>query len=154
LYGIDYTKVVPVLAEAIKELSLQVDSLKQLVNKKNTNSLKSAPTQNISNPKSGESLSATQDIAQPESRAAILYQNSPNPFNQSTEIKYYLPLDTKQAMLYIYNMQGNPIKSISVHNTGNSSIVINGNELNPGMYLYTLIADGKEVDTKRMILTE
>ena len=24
---------------------------------------------------------------------------------------------------------------------------------NPGMYLYSLIADGKEVDTKRMILT-
>jgi len=34
------------------------------------------------------------------------------------------------------------------------SITIKGSELNPGMYLYTLIVDGKEVDTKRMILTE
>jgi len=26
--------------------------------------------------------------------------------------------------------------------------------MEPGMYLYTLIADGKEVDTKKMILTK
>ena len=31
---------------------------------------------------------------------------------------------------------------------------INGSELQPGLYIYTLVADGKEVDTKRMILTE
>jgi len=31
---------------------------------------------------------------------------------------------------------------------------IEGNTMEPGMYLYTLIADGKEVDTKKMILTK
>jgi len=31
---------------------------------------------------------------------------------------------------------------------------IEGCSINAGMYLYTLIADGKEVDTKKMILTK
>jgi hypothetical protein len=36
----------------------------------------------------------------------------------------------------------------------NTSVTIEGHTLKAGMYLYTLIADGKEVDTKRMILTK
>ena len=57
-------------------------------------------------------------------------------------------------MLYIYNMQGVQINSYAVNDRGNSSLEIQGNELEPGMYLYTLIVDGKEVGTKRMVLTE
>ena len=50
-------------------------------------------------------------------------------------------------------MQGVQIKSIQVNNRGKDSEIINGAELKAGMYFYTLIADGQEVDTKRMILT-
>ncbi len=41
IYSIDYSKVVPVLVEAIKEQQLQIDSLKQ-ANKGNPGTLKSA----------------------------------------------------------------------------------------------------------------
>jgi len=51
-------------------------------------------------------------------------------------------------------MQGVQINSYAINERGYSSIKIQGNELKPGMYLYTLIVDGKEVGTKRMILTE
>ena len=142
LYGIDYSKFVPVLAEAIKELSLQVDSLKQLI-KKNPGSLKSA--------------SINTSIENPELNAidiATLNQNTPNPFSQSTIIGYYLPATVQNATLYIYDMNGIQIKSIPVTSKGNGTITINSYELRPGMYLYTLIADRKEIDTKRMILTE
>jgi len=37
--------------------------------------------------------------------------------------------------------------------TQNGEIQINGYDLKPGMYLYSLIVDGSEVGTKRMILT-
>jgi hypothetical protein len=33
-------------------------------------------------------------------------------------------------------------------------VVINAGNLDAGMYLYSLIADGQIVDTKRMILTK
>ena len=64
-----------------------------------------------------------------------------------------MPVNVKTANLYIYNMQGVQIKIIPINDRANGNVVINGNELSPGMYLYSLIADGKEVDTKRMILT-
>jgi len=38
--------------------------------------------------------------------------------------------------------------------TNHVKLTISGSELNAGMYFYSLIADGKEVDTKKMILTK
>ena len=43
-----------------------------------------------------------------------------------------------------------PILTIS----GQGSETISGSQFSAGIYLYALIADGKEVDVKRMILTE
>ncbi|MDR1370842.1 MAG: hypothetical protein LBJ72_12070 [Dysgonamonadaceae bacterium] len=37
---------------------------------------------------------------------------------------------------------------------GDQTLTISGSELRAGTYLYALIADGKKVDTKRMILTK
>ncbi|MBP1645554.1 MAG: hypothetical protein H6Q16_1823, partial [Bacteroidetes bacterium] len=34
------------------------------------------------------------------------------------------------------------------------SVVINGSSLNAGMYIYSLIVNGQEAETKRMILTK
>ena len=85
---------------------------------------------------------------------AILYQNTPNPFNERTEIKCYLPKIGNKAYILILDMNGRYIKRIDIESTGENSVVINGGTLTPGMYIYTLIVDNKEVGTKRMVLTE
>jgi len=85
---------------------------------------------------------------------AILYQNAPNPFSQNTQIKFYVPENVKTSQLCIYNLQGTQVKQIVITERGESSQWISGSELRAGMYLYALIADGKEIDVKRMILTE
>ena len=54
----------------------------------------------------------------------------------------------------MYNMTGVPVKNYTIEQTGEGVLTIMGSELNPGMYLYSLIVDGIEVDTRRMILTE
>ena len=51
-------------------------------------------------------------------------------------------------------MQGTQIKKLQINNRENISISIQGSELKAGMYMYSLIIDSKEIDTKRMILTE
>ncbi len=56
--------------------------------------------------------------------------------------------------IYIYDMQGTQVKKLQINNRENTSIGIQGSELKAGMYMYSLIIDGKEIDTKRMILTE
>jgi hypothetical protein len=136
-YSMDYAKLIPVLVEAIKEQQTQIDSLKK---PNQYSSLKSA-------------LLATSSTTESAEQAS-LDQNAPNPFSQSTQIGFYLPATVNSATLNIYNMSGAPVKTIPILQKGKGSITIVGSELNPGMYLYTLIADGKEVDTKRMILTE
>ncbi len=115
----------------------------------------------LEEPQSGQELkSATGPVSQsnaPKTKEVEpmpgLEQNNPNPFTEATEIKYYLPEETRQAILYIYDLQGKPVKNYKITQMGNASHIIKGSELSAGLYLYTLIADGKEVGTKRMILT-
>jgi len=135
MYGIDYSKVVPVLIEAIKELSNELETLKS------GGKLKSA-----------EVPTGTEEIN--ETGQPYLEQNVPNPFSETTTINFYLPNETGNALLNIYDLQGLQIKSYSISERGSSSVIINGSELKPGMYLYTLIADGQVISTKQMILTD
>jgi hypothetical protein len=141
-YSVNYVGMIPVLVEAIKEQQIQIDSLKQLLSK-STSSLKNTSDTSILKAKSTLSLAGV-----------ALHQNSPNPFNQSTTIGYYLPESVNNPVIYIYDMNGTQIKSYSITERGNGSIAINSYELKPGMYLYTLIANGQEIATKRMILTQ
>jgi len=91
---------------------------------------------------------------QPLEDEAILYQNAPNPFTSNTEISYYLPETTTQAILYIYNLQGIELQSYLLTETGFHTVTISGSELPAGMYLYTLVVNNQIIDTKRMILTK
>ena len=85
---------------------------------------------------------------------AFLYQNTPNPFNTTTEIKYFLPEGATNSNIYVFNMQGNLLLTYNLTNNGFGTIEINGSSLSAGMYIYTLTINGKEVETKRMILTK
>ena len=98
--------------------------------------------------------SASSVINSNDGSVPYLAQNAPNPFNTSTLISYYILDNTQKAMINIYNLNGLQIKSIAISQTGKGDITIQSSELQPGMYFYTLVADGKEVDTKRMILTQ
>jgi hypothetical protein len=141
---LNYEGIIPILVEAIKELQSEVEKLNSEMKSKSDN-------QNL---KSATDISADIILSDRKSNNAILYQNAPNPFTENTEIKYYLPEEIKFASLYIYNLQGIQIKSIVLHNRGDGKEKIHGSELQAGMYIYALIADGKEIDTKRMILTD
>ena len=84
----------------------------------------------------------------------VLKQNNPNPFTENTVIEYSLPETVETANLYIYDMNGKQIEQIVLTERGDASVTVNGGQLAAGMYLYSLIADGKVIDTKRMILTK
>ncbi len=83
-----------------------------------------------------------------------LEQNIPNPFAEQTRIGYTTPEDCQSSQILVFNMNGILIMTIDIFQQGKGEIVINGNQLEAGMYLYSLIVEGQEVDTKRMILSE
>lgn len=90
----------------------------------------------------------------PNGAMAYLEQNIPNPFTQNTVINYYLSVQTNIASIIIFDLAGKQLKKIDSLAKGKGSVTINGGELYAGMFIYVLIADGKEMDYKRMILTK
>ena len=85
---------------------------------------------------------------------ARLEQNNPNPFNQNTDINFYLPQNVHAALLIIHDMSGKQLEKFTISERGESKITIQSSMLSPGMYSYTLLLDGKIFGTKRMILTD
>jgi len=72
----------------------------------------------------------------------------------NTDISYFLPESIKTAYLKIFTSSGIEIKSIILNKRNIQSITINANELPAGIYIYSLICDGVQVDSKQMILTK
>ena len=86
--------------------------------------------------------------------AATLSQNTPNPADKETQISYFLPESAQSASLLVFDMNGTQLRAIDIEGTGNGVVTLSASEFPAGMYFYTLVTDGKEVDTKRMILTQ
>ena len=136
--AINYLEIIPLLIRSVQELKCELDASKS----------SNAPVQ--------REVTRTADAEATAIDAIVttLYQNTPNPFTESTLIRCDVADDIVQADLYIYNMNGEQIAEYAVTERGETSITIDGGSLNAGMYLYALIADGQVIDTKRMILTK
>ena len=76
----------------------------------------------------------------------MLEQNQPNPFNQGTTIHYRLPQGSK-GQINIYNAGDVLVKTVSASESG--QIQINGGNLKPGAYTYTLIVNGQPAVSKK-----
>lgn len=46
------------------------------------------------------------------------------------------------------------LKTFDLHQKGIGKVQVTGRQLAAGAYVYTLIVDGKTIDTKQMILTQ
>lgn len=106
----------------------------------------------VQNNLNGTSHSASQTVEL--GTAGELFQNEPNPFSETTRIRYALPRTTQNAMLQITDINGSIIKTVNLSDARTGEVIIEARELTAGTYIYTLIADGRVVSTRQMILTE
>jgi len=130
---LDYNQLLPIAVASIQTQQKMIDSLKiemaSLKKQLNSNNSTTLTSRNVLN------------------------QNSPNPFNESTELNFSIEEQNfRNASIVIFDLNGLLIKTYVIQNSGDGSIKINGNELKAGMYIYTLIVNQKEIDSKRMIL--
>jgi hypothetical protein len=133
---VNYTELVPVLIRAIQELKEELDDVKG--NKESYS--RKAPAEKSANTLSFDG-------------GNVLYQNTPNPFKEQTTIRFSLADDARDASVCIFDMTGKMLKNLPI-SSGETSVSVNGWELGEGMFFYTLIVNGKEIDTKRMIITK
>ena len=134
--GVNYLEIIPILVRSIQELNAKVEQYEN------------------GNVPIMKSQARNTDVTNIEAVVTTLYQNTPNPFTESTLIQCDVAETVVNADLYIYDMNGKQIDTYPITERGATSITIEGRSLEAGMYLYALIADGQVIDTKRMILTK
>lgn len=139
MLAIDYNGFIPLLVDAVKNLTAKVAEQEETI-------------ATLTDP-AGPSRKAA-SVGGVEAEKIVLMQNRPNPFNVATTIECTLPESVGNAFLCVYDLQGKQVSHIDLTERGSVSTVIDGSTLQPGMYIYALIADGTEIDSKRMILTD
>lgn len=137
--SINYIEMIPLLVQSIQELTTEV------------NQLKSGEIL----PRNAAANEGNEVVDSNPMRMSIpkLYQNTPNPFNQSTEIAYQLSQDARSASISIFNLNGGLLKRYPLSpGTTTGKVQISATDFEPGMYVYALIIDGTVIDSKRMVL--
>lgn len=139
MLAIDYTGFIPLLVDAYKDLSNKVKEQEDIIR---TLTIQRGPSYI---PASVNSVNE---------QSAALKQNKPNPFNSSTAIECTVPQSIASAFICIYDLQGKQVYRIDIRERGEVVSVIDASLFTPGMYIYSLITDGIEIDSKRMIITD
>jgi hypothetical protein len=86
-----------------------------------------------------------------DAQSIVLEQNVPNPFAEQTTISYFLPETVKRAQMLFYNAQGRLIQSVELAEKGKGQLNVFASDLTNGIYTYSLVADGKVMETRKMI---
>ena len=133
---VNYTQLVPILVQAIKELKTELDDLKETVASSGTRKVNAAT--NI----------ATNTL---DEGWGSISQNTPNPFTGQSTVRVSVPDDASDAYIDILTLNGASVKRIPVSN-GLSEVSLSSFEFAPGTYLYTLVVNGKVSETRRMIV--
>ena len=135
--AVNYIQLISVLTKGMQEQQAEITALK--------NALAASRTVVLSN--------KTDLPAEIENKAFSLSQNVPNPFSERTTISYSIPTNVTKAVLAVFDLNGRMLQQYNLLQ-GKNQLTINGNSFGAGMYIYSLIADGQEVVSKRMVLTK
>lgn len=125
-FSVNYQALIPIIVEAIKSLKVEVDAQKK--------------------------YSQTNPLEDSYVIGASLHQNFPNPASGITSIGFSLPDQTKSARIMLCDLKGGEIKSIALETKGTGIVDVITSDLAPGLYLYTLVIDGKAAQTKKLLV--
>ena len=153
LFKVDFqllqsTKIIKDLQEKNKKLEAKVAELESLILE--FREFKELTEKLLSTQKGKDKVNS---YTLPLEQRARLSQNQPNPFNQSTVIKFFLPNNVQNAKIQVTSIDGTVLSTVKIQETGKGQVTINASIFPAGTYYYSLLLDGKTVETKRMVLT-
>ena len=128
--AVNYTELIPVLIKAVQEQQQEIAELKQTINKLQSGA------------------------GQTTVLSGALEQNVPNPYNNSSTIRYHVPQTAGSAKLLITDERGVLLKAITLSDRGSGQVTFDSGSLAAGVYNYSLWIDNKQVDTKQMVIAK
>src|ERR1700756_894329 len=139
-YAVNYAEIVVPLVKAVQEQQAMINDLKNQV---------AQLTKNNSTPANSNSTTSinSQDIQLSDADVVVLNQNQPNPFAEQTVINYSIPQNASSAQILFYDLNGKQIKAQTINTKGKGVLNVYANDLSNGTYSYTLVVDGKVIDT-------
>lgn len=140
-YAVNYTMLIPVLTEAIKEQDATLTAQEETI------ALLQSELQDLRN----QVMDLRSADAAAPTKGYSLMQNSPNPFSNTTQISYQLPDGTMGASINVYDLNGRLLQSYPL-TEARGQVDIKGNDLAAGIYIYDLLVGGRQIDVKRMVL--
>lgn len=145
LYGLRYADFVVPLVKAVQELSAKNDELQKQIDELKAMIVSGKQNQHAASGNKKETATFIK---------GFLAQNAPNPFNELTAIRYSLPKDFASAQIVIANNSGKILKKVDVSSTSGGILDIKAGELAAGTYVYSLMANGRLIDSKKMMVTK
>lgn len=132
-------------ADKVNELTTLVDDLRQL-----TEALR------LENKVIRENLNncCSSTPREPSANDAFLLQNAPNPFNESAEIRYFVPEGLENVEIHIYDTNGSVLKAYKINDTGDNRLNVDSTTFGNGTFVYTLTVNKEIIDSKVMIITK
>ena len=134
--AVNYEELIPIMIAAMQEQNAKIEALTQQVN-----ALTASKQSGISNVSSAIKLSNS-----------YLGQSTPNPAAGTTSIQYNnLPAGAR-AQLFIADANGKMIKQVQL-GSNNGTVNLDLSSLSAGNYTYSLLIDGRLVESKNMQVT-
>jgi Chaperone of endosialidase len=154
LKSLAYIEMIPYLVSAMQELikqNKQQDSVIQVLTQNVASCCSNSAARQTgitgNNPKALTQI----NVNLSDVDMIVLNQNVPNPFAEQTTITYNVPEKYGFAQLIFKTLEGKIIKTVDITKKGRGQVNVFANDLSNGLYMYSLIVDGMNVDTKKMV---
>ncbi|PHN08205.1 tail fiber domain-containing protein [Flavilitoribacter nigricans] len=159
--GVEYVPMIPILTRAMQEQQVQIEDQEETLARLERDNEQLQRENRVLQDRLDQLEELVKQIQQQTSGGeptntvsvsdARLEQNQPNPFGTSTSIPYFIPEGIQSAQLEISDAQGRVLKSVNISARGAGKTILETEFLSGGVYFYSLVLDGKAVDTKKMI---
>jgi hypothetical protein len=145
--GIQLNSLIPILTQGIKELTEIVETQNEKIARMEK-ILEDAGLM-----KAGSQPSPTGSLGEKPRHDSYLLQNQPNPFQNQTEIPFYLEGNPASAAITLHDIRtGSELIRIPVSGEGFGKVEVGTGNLASGTYVYCLWVNGEKTDSRTMIL--
>lgn len=128
--SVNYIEILPYLVEAIKDQQIQI------------NDLKSQITENFK--------AQNQDLIELTNTKIISV--SPNPSSDLISVSFNVEKSVESAKLQVHDLNGNVISSLNISDRENNiSRTLQKDNFGKGIYVVSLVINGKSIDTKKIV---